>query len=496
MAIGGTFVTHNKILPGAYINFISKARALGTLSDRGVAALAFANNWCPENEVISITSEDFQTSAINIFGYDYTDDKLKPIREIFKNAIELKLYRLGKGEVAYTTIGNLRVIATCSGSRGNDIKIKISQAVDSDNFTVYTYVDTTLVDEQEVSSIDNLIDNDFVKFSIVVDNSSQESSNQESSNQESSSDSNSSDLGTESEDNALQEDLLEEDLLVENEDEEDLLEVMSTTTNTQIYSLEATAGTNLSGGLDYVITNNEYSEFLAALESESFNTLIYDGDDYVTKGLFDSFTKRLRDQEGSKITTVLYNYPIADFEGVISVKNDVNLVYWVAGATAGAEINQSITNKTYDGEYTFNGKYSNTELKEAIQDGQLLLFEDGGEFKVLKDINTFTNFSTDKNSDFSNNQIIRVIDSTANDIARIFNDYYLGKMQNDNLGRDIFKSELINYFRTLQAIRAIDNFDPDDIYVQKGTEKGDVVVDVQIEPIASMDKLYMKCVIA
>lgn len=32
---GGTFVTQNKILPGAYINFVSLASASATLSDRG-----------------------------------------------------------------------------------------------------------------------------------------------------------------------------------------------------------------------------------------------------------------------------------------------------------------------------------------------------------------------------------------------------------------------------------------------------------------------------
>ncbi len=217
--------------------------------------------------------------------------------------------------------------------------------------------------------------------------------------------------------------------------------------------------------------------------------------DSIIKSLFDLFTKRLRDEEGSKFVTILHDYTTANFEGVISVKNSSDLVYWVAGASAGAEVNESITNKLYDGELSFDAKFSNSELKEAIQDGQLVLFEDNGSFKVLKDINTFTEFTIDKNSDFSNNQVIRVIDSTANDVASLFNTYYLGKVQNDNLGRDIFKSELINYFRTLQAIRAIDNFDPDDISIEKGTEKGDVIVELQIEPVASMDKLYMKCII-
>lgn len=36
---GGTFLTQNKILPGAYINFVSVAKASATLSDRGIATI-------------------------------------------------------------------------------------------------------------------------------------------------------------------------------------------------------------------------------------------------------------------------------------------------------------------------------------------------------------------------------------------------------------------------------------------------------------------------
>ncbi|WP_250278887.1 phage tail sheath family protein [[Clostridium] colinum] len=428
MAKGGKFLTYNKVLPGAYINFVSKARALGTIADRGVMAMALKNNWGVENKIVSITNEDFQKNSLDILGYDYTSEKLKPFREVFKNAKEIKFYRLGTGEKAKATIGRLNVIAKYSGSRGNDIKIKIASNVDKENFTVYTYIENIMVDEVIASSIDELKENKFVSFS-----------------------------GT--------------------------------------GALEENAGTSLTGGTEGNVTNLEYSKFLSLVEKESFNVLIYDGEDEQTKGLFESFTKRLRDDEGVKICTVLYNYKKADFEGIISVKNDKNLVYWVGGVLAGAEINQSVTNKVYDGEYAFEAKYSNSELKEAIENGEFVFYYDNLDIRVLKDINTFVSFSTDKNSDFSNNQIIRVLDSTANDIARIFNNYYLGKMQNDALGRDIFKSELISYFNQLQAIRAIDNFSANDIKIKKGTEKGDVIVDLMIEPVASMDKIYMKCII-
>ena len=37
---GGSFITQNKVLPGAYINFISRTRATSALSDRGVVTIA------------------------------------------------------------------------------------------------------------------------------------------------------------------------------------------------------------------------------------------------------------------------------------------------------------------------------------------------------------------------------------------------------------------------------------------------------------------------
>ena len=121
MATGGTFLTYNKVLPGAYINFVSKARALGTIADRGVMAMALKNNWGEENKIISITAEDFQKNSLSIFGYEYTSQNLKPIREVFKNAKEIKYFRLGTGEKARAVIGNLTINAKYSGTRGYSI---------------------------------------------------------------------------------------------------------------------------------------------------------------------------------------------------------------------------------------------------------------------------------------------------------------------------------------------------------------------------------------
>ncbi len=422
---GGTFVTENKVLPGAYINFISKARALGTVGERGIAAFCYSTGW-GNGELISISAEEFQTNCLSVLGYEYTDDMMLPLREIFTGASGVLLYTGTKGTAASATSGSLKVTAAKSGTRGNSITLTVAVDVDNESlYVVKTYVGGTLADSQTIASTDDFEDNGFVSLS-----------------------------GT----------------------------------------LSASSGITLSGGADESITGSTYSDFLGLIEAESFTTVLYDGSDDTTKGLFVSFTKRLRDDEGYKITCVLHEYA-ADYEGVINVTTAQELVYFTAGQTAGAEINESLTNMAYSGEYDINASYTKSYLKNAIENGEFVFYNDLGTMRVLKDINSLVSISTDKNSDFQNNQVIRVLDAIGNDVAKIFNDYYLGKMQNDTLGRDIFRSEVIEYCNKLQSMRAIDNFNSDDVTVAKGEEKGDVVVNFYVEPVSAMDKLYMTCVV-
>lgn len=114
--------------------------------------------------------------------------------------------------------------------------------------------------------------------------------------------------------------------------------------------LTAAAGIYLTGGTTAAATGSAYTAFLEAAEKEDFNVLAYNGADEKTKKLFVNFTKRMREEEGVKFVTVLHDYPAADHEGVISVGTAAELVYWTAGASAGAEVNESLTNTAYDGE--------------------------------------------------------------------------------------------------------------------------------------------------
>lgn len=344
---GGTFTVPNKVLPGAYINFVSMARALGSMGDRGIVALPLEINWGPEDEVITIDSGEFQKEALSILGYSFIDEEMRPLREVFRGAKLVKLYRINEtgGKKATATVGTgLTITAKYSGTRGNDIKIVVQANIDDETkFDVITFIGTTKIDTQTVATIKELQANNFVEFSGE---------------------------GT----------------------------------------LEVTAGVPLTGGENGTATGEAYSAFLDKIESEDFTTLAYAGEDEVTKALFDSFTKRLRDDEGVKITTVLFNYTNADFEGIISVKNNKELVYWVAGQSAGAAVNESLTNRKYDGEYEVNTKFKKREFEQAIQNGEFAFYQDGNDVRVLKDINTFTSFAPNKNQDFASNRVIRVLD--------------------------------------------------------------------------------------
>ena len=93
---GGTFTTQNKPLPGTYINFVSVKAAGNSLSGRGVATMPLLLDWGPEG-VFKVTQDDFLKNSRQIFGYDYTSEKLRPVRELFLHITTLYAYNLQSG---------------------------------------------------------------------------------------------------------------------------------------------------------------------------------------------------------------------------------------------------------------------------------------------------------------------------------------------------------------------------------------------------------------
>lgn len=448
---GGTWQFQNKILPGTYINFASKVRAEADISERGYATMALPFDWGPENVVFPVTAEEFQEKSLSIFGYDYTADELKGLRDLFINAKTVYFYRLSNNAVA---ANNSMGTAKYAGARGNDITTEVATDVDdTETFDVKTYIKVdginTLVDNQkQVKAWTDVTDNDYVKWSRAG--------------------------GT----------------------------------------MVATAGTPMTGGSNGDdITGAQYQAYIDAISPYYFNTMGYPGTDQKIQSLLINFCKRMRDDVGSKFQLVLYGAEGVDYEGVISIANKAtdsgaspaSLVYWLTGAEASCAINASLTNSTYNGEYTVDTNYSQRQLAAGIQQGRLLFHnvhrtvsgELVGEIKVLTDINTFTSFVKKKNSDFSLNQVIRVLDQDATDIANLFNRQYLGSEQNDDDGRTALWGDIVALHKEYQRVRAIQNFKAEDIPVPtQGTQKTAVLLSYEIQPTCCMEKLYVNVIVA
>lgn len=261
-------------------------------------------------------------------------------------------------------------------------------------------------------------------------------------------------------------------------------------------AMAETAGKPLSGGANAEVTGTSYESFLAEAEKENFQVLLYDGEEEDTKRLFAAFTKRMREEEGVKFVCVMKEYA-GESEGIIQLGSGLEGCAWAAGKTAGAAVNESLTNALYDGERTLsNVKMTKSAAEKAIEEGKFLFYQDGEDVRVLRDINSFTEYTSQKNSDFSSNRVVRVMDGLANDVTELFSKYYLGKENNNADGRNLFKAEIVAYCDTLMQMGAIENFMAEDIVVEKGTEKQDVIISMRIQPVDSMEKIYMQVEIA
>ena len=251
------------------------------------------------------------------------------------------------------------------------------------------------------------------------------------------------------------------------------------------------------------------TDALNAFEPYEFNVLCAytstadDITSYVNK------VKSWRDDAGKKCQLVVYNQTTSpDHEGIINVVSTVaeasaqttpanayELVAWVAGAEAGCNINQSITNKKYNGELTVLTPKTQTQLATCLTSGQFVFHLSYGDVCVLEDINSLTTTTADKGEDFKYNQTIRVIDQIANDIAKLFNTKYLGKIPNNASGRVSLWADIVAHHRELETMQAIEDFDPTLVTVEQGDKKKAVVVNDAIKVTNAMAILYMTVVV-
>lgn len=439
MAIGGgTWQKQDKSLPGVYVNVLASQSYIFEMGERGYVSMPLLLDWGIEGEIFEVTANDFRKKSTEIFGYAYTHEKMKGLRELFKHAHTLYTYRpLGVSNKATCTTA----IAKYGGIRGNDLKINIVGIYGTNEellqYKVQTLLDNTAVDIQivdagQTTTTSSLVNNDWVDW---------------------------------------------------------------------IENAELFEGTTpLTGGTNTSYTNDSYEDFLTKTQNYAFNILAINPEaNPEQNNLFINFVKEMRDEFGFKFQLVTHNNLCSeaqDYEGIISIVNTVddgsyNLIYWVAGASAGCELSKSLTNSVYDGEFSILANNTQADLEDFIKLGLFAFHKVGGKIRVLRDINTLKTLTENKNDDLKNNQIIRIIDQIATDITKLFVENYMGIMPNDTAGRIAFWNAIVKYLTNLQISRAVDEFDSQNVVVKQGDKKVAVVAELSIKPVSAMEQLYM-----
>lgn len=431
---GGIWTAQDKVRPGAYINVHGNGKVGTSSAVSGIMTLPLPLKFGPVGKVLELDA----TSDLTILGNTLSDPELLLLREAFKRARKVLLYRVGGGNKATKTEGQLTVTAQYPGTRGNAISVVVTANANlASTFNVVTYLDGVAVDTQTVKKIEELQANKLVTFS-----------------------------GT----GAL-----------------------------------AKATIALEGGTDTEAQANDYAKYFEAIQVYEFNTMALPVTDDGIKATAAAFIKRLRDEEGYKVQLVVANHD-ANHEAVINVSNGVVLAdgtkltpeqctAWVAGASASAGVTGSLTYDTYDGAVDANPRMINSAIIDALKAGKFIFTEKRGTAVVEQDINSLHTFTKDKGKDFSKNRVLRVLDDIANSSKKIFEDNYIGKVNNNTDGRELFKADRIVYFDRLQGMGAIENFVPDDITIAQGDSKDSVLLDVKVQPVDAMEKLYMTVVV-
>ena len=438
---GGIWNSQNKVLPGVYINVSSQGSTNASVGSRGVVAMAEPLSWGPSGVISQYTPGQDTTDLI---GYPLTSDKALFINEIFRGTNRtsaprlLYLYRPAGtgGAKATATIGSLTVSAMYEGLRGNDISIIITQDPDEEsNYTVETVVDGAVADSQTITDLSQLVANRWVTFS-----------------------------GTGA-------------------------------------TITESAGDALTGGKDPAVAATDYANFLTALEPYQFDILIYDGTDSTVMQAMAAFVQRVSNNIGQKCQVVMANAG-TDNEFVISVRNGLTLqdeteltpqqaTWWTGGSEAGATYYQSLTYARHPYAIAANPKLTEAELTAAVQAGEIAFTDTFDSVKVCQDINTLTTFTPSKGQEFSKNRVMRVLMQFCNDIYEYFSNTFIGSTNNDADGRNLLKAYIVQYLNEMQANGGVQNFAADDVTVQQGDTLESVLINVLIQPVDSVEKMYM-----
>lgn len=218
--------------------------------------------------------------------------------------------------------------------------------------------------------------------------------------------------------------------------------------------------------LAYMIgTEDDYTEAMNYLETVRWDYLAIPGITDLETTEVANWVKSLRDTKGKKVKAVLPNIS-ANHEGIINVTademNDNTKIHTTAeycarfaGLFAGTPLTIAATFAPLP-ELVDCKKLTKDELDEAIDKGELQLYNDGEKIKVARAVNSLVTTTAEKGESFKKIKIVDCMDMIYDDIKKTAEDNYLGKYANSYDNKCLLIGAIQSYFDQLELEGILD----------------------------------------
>lgn len=530
---GGTWIDQNKVIPGVYINYKSAPSSIATMGERGTVTIARVLDWGERGKLYTITDP----SDCQQFGHYITDAECLFLRQILlgtnrtQGASKVLLWSLEASTsdtAASLKIGDVTYSAKTPGEEGNKLAIEIVSNSSAFDFSLYnggvlvktltSILSTSEITDSDITSLISFGSGDLLAYGKTNLSGGSNGANKASAiignliataRYEGTFGNRLSVVITADNTNFIVQTLLDGQAV----DAQVVSAISGLAANDYVEwsgtgSLAANAGVSLTGGSDGHADSTSYQAYREAIAQTKFDVCIYDGTDSTEKSNFAQFIKSQSNDDGNKCQLVVSDYASADSECVISVYSQTmtlldgtvispeQLTWWIGGASAGANAWESLTYAAHPDASSIYPKLTKAQQTSAINAGHIALIEQFDRVQVLTDIDTFHSFTVTKGKLFKKNRVIRTVFGICNDIYLAYSLYYIGATNNDDFGRNLLKSEFLGILNRYQGNGAVQNVVADDVIVNKGVDSDAVVIEAWIQPIDSVEKIYINIIIS
>lgn len=453
---------------------------IGQPKNRGIVAMPLVLDYGESHKVISLqASSNFK----EILGYSLEAPELILLKEAFKRAKQVLIYRLNSGEHATCKTPCLTLTAKYPGTRGNALTVYIvpykqwqqkwgqvsksgvgeewgqvsKSGVGEERgqvfkkgvrYVVVTRLQGEVVDWRGVNEIGELKENSYVRFEV----------------------------------------------------------------GNKLWEVDDVMEFRLDGGMDYKVSSKEWEGFLETIRRYEWRAMAIATEENRVKRKVTEFIKGLREVEGRGVYAVMAHYGEANHMGVISVANGVKLAdgmqltryectAWMAGVVASAGLRQNEAQFIYEEAVEVDKRFNKAQVNKLIEDGHIVFVKRSNKIGIAEDINTFKKFTPKWGEAYHRNAFVRMIDVMKYDLHRMMKIYYLGSIKMGKSmqeSKSCFKEICVRYMEMLQSKHVLYQVNPvTDIEVflaedMRGVDISLVLKDSEIDKKTYVSILYNK----